>query len=69
MTMSFEEAKAYAAELREIAGMVAQTPDGPLRWKQYRLAAVADYLDALFRAEERTRMLEALHGQSPLLEA
>lgn len=37
----------YATELREIAGMVAQTPDGPLRWKQYRLVAIADFLDAL----------------------
>jgi hypothetical protein len=33
--------------LREIAGMVAQAPDGPLRWKQYRLTAVADYLSSL----------------------
>lgn len=41
------EAGIYAAELREIAGMLAQQPDGPVRWKQYRLAAIADYLSSL----------------------
>jgi len=42
-----QEGGRYVAELREIAGMVAQSPDGPLRWKQYRLTAIADYLSAL----------------------
>lgn len=34
----------YVAELYQIAGMLAQQPDGPVRWKQYRLVAIADYL-------------------------
>lgn len=42
-----EKAPAYADELREIAGMLAQAPDGPLRWKQYRIVAVADYLSSI----------------------
>jgi len=45
-TVAVEQA-GYAAELREIAGLVAQAPDGPLRWKQYRLTAIADFLAAL----------------------
>lgn len=44
---TIREAAEYASELREIAGMLAQSPDGPLRWKQYRLVAVADFLNAL----------------------
>lgn len=44
---TIREAAGYAEEAREIAGMLAQSPDGPLRWKQYRLVAIADYLGSL----------------------
>lgn len=50
---------AYVAELREIAGMIALQPDSPLRWKQYRLAACADYFDALARRGEQADRIEA----------
>lgn len=53
------EAADYAGELREIAGMVAQSPDGPLRWKQYRLVAVADYLASLSRRDDAGREKES----------
>jgi len=48
------EAESYANELREIAGMLAQQPDGPVRWKQYRLTAVADYLSSLHATPQPT---------------
>jgi hypothetical protein len=44
-----DEGKKYAAELREIAGMLAQSPDGPIRWKQYKLGAIADWIDSASR--------------------
>lgn len=44
MTERTPTAQRYEAELREIAGMLAQAPDGQLRWKQYRLTAIADYI-------------------------
>ena len=60
LTDTDREAEKYAAELREIAGMLAQTEDGPLRWKQYRLTAIADYLPT---ARHRTASTAALTAE------
>lgn len=45
-------ARGYETELREIAGMVAQLSDGPTRWKQYRLVAIADWISSLTEGTE-----------------
>lgn len=51
-----EQVVSYVNELREIAGMLAHEPNGPVRWKQYRLVAIADYLSS--RALEASQAAE-----------